>query len=178
MIFGGVGMAKGKRAESRCRYLVRDIAGQKGWDVRHPQKGGDFLEEQEIEDFFPDCGFDGTKPDFIVCKKSLPLVVVEAKNDIKKIDIAISEAMEYADSINDLVLEAVRSTDHFEENKKEQLIETLKLTVGDYNRLSNKISKIVFLLKNLILNQFYKQTLIFWDYYMKRLLDMDMIIIH
>lgn len=86
--------------------------------------------------------------------------------------------MEYADSINDLVLEAVRSTDHFEENKKEQLIETLKLTVGDYNRLSNKISKIVFLLENLILNQFYKQTLIFWDYYMKRLLDMDMIIIH
>ena len=75
-------MAKGKRAESRCRYLVRDIAGQKGWDVKHPQKSGDFLEEQEIEDFFPDCGLDGTKPDFIVCKKSLPLVVVEAKNDI------------------------------------------------------------------------------------------------
>ena len=93
-------MAKSKRAEARCRYLVRDIAGQKGWDVRHPQKGGDFLEEQEIEDFFPDCGLDGTKPDFIVCKKSLPLVVVEAKNDIKKIDIAISEAMEYANSIN------------------------------------------------------------------------------
>ena len=100
IIFGGAGMAKGKRAESRCRYLVRDIAGQKGWDVRHPQKGGDFLEEQEIEDFLPDCGLDGTKPDFIVCKKSLPLVVVEAKNDIKKIDNAISEAMEYADSIN------------------------------------------------------------------------------
>ena len=40
------------------------------------------MEEQEIEDFFPDCGLDGTKPDFIVCKKSLPLVVVEAKNDI------------------------------------------------------------------------------------------------
>ena len=56
IIFGGAGMAKSKRAESRCRYLVRDIAGQKGWDVRHPQKGGDFLEEQEIEDFFPDCG--------------------------------------------------------------------------------------------------------------------------
>lgn len=38
IIFGGAGMAKSKRAESRCRYLVRDIAGQKGWDVRHPQK--------------------------------------------------------------------------------------------------------------------------------------------
>ena len=45
--FGGAGMAKGKRAEPRCRYLVRDIAGQKGWDVRQPQKlicsVGDFL---------------------------------------------------------------------------------------------------------------------------------------
>ena len=44
-------MARGKRAESRCRYLVRDTASQKGWDIKHPQKGGDFLEEQEIEDF-------------------------------------------------------------------------------------------------------------------------------
>lgn len=264
-------MAKGKRAESRCRYLVRDVAGQKGWNVKHPQKGGDFLEEQEIEDFLPECGLDGTKPDFIVCKKSIPIAVVEAKNDIKKIDNAISEAMEYADSINkkgkyeiriaigvageedhgylfksffwnnkkwtlltskgyeltsfpsvfevegalvtnngttevsipqisdyintaielssilrsakiepslrpkvlgavitalywgeidldegkelesinDLVSAAIKSAGHFDENKKEQLIETLKLTVGDYNRLSNKISKIVFLLKKL-----------------------------
>ena len=44
-------MAKAKRAESRCRYLVRNIATQKGWDIRHPQKGGQFLEEQEIEDY-------------------------------------------------------------------------------------------------------------------------------
>lgn len=264
-------MAKGKRAESRCRYLIREIAGQKGWDVKHPQKGGDFLEEQEIEDFFPECGLDGTKPDFIVCKKSLPLIVVEAKNDIRKIDHATSEAINYADainkkgtykiriavgvageedhgylfksyfwddkkwtpltakgyeltsfpsvfeadgalitnngttevsipqisdyihtaielssilraakiepslrpkvlgavitalywgeidlesgkeldSINHLVSKAILSTDHFEENKKKQLIETLKLTIGDYNRLSNKICKIVFLLKKL-----------------------------
>jgi len=90
-------MAKGKRAESRCRYLVRTIASQKGWNIKHPQKGGDFLEEQEIEDYFPDCGLEGTKPDFLVCKKSLPIiVVVEAKNDIKKINDAVSEAIEYA----------------------------------------------------------------------------------
>lgn len=264
-------MSKGKRAESRCRYLIRNIASQKGWDIKHPQKGGDFLEEQEIEDYFPDCGLEGTKPDFLVCKKTLPIIVVEAKNDIKKINDAVSEAIEYADlinkkgtynikvavgvageedhgylfksffwngkkwkaltskgyeltsfpsvfevdgaivtnngttevsipqisdyidtaielssilrsakiepslrpnvlgavitalywgeinleegkeleSINELVSEAIKSTDHFEENKKEQLIETLKLTVGDYNRLSDKIGKIVFLLKKL-----------------------------
>lgn len=264
-------MAKGKRAESRCRYLIRNIASQKGWDIRHPQKGGDFLEEQEIEDFLPDCGLEGTKPDFMVCKRGIPIVVVEAKNEIKKIDQAVSEAIEYADcinkagkyeikiavgvageedhgyifrtsywdgkkwaplssrgyeltsfpsvaetdralitnngttevsipaisdyidvaielstilrsakiepslrpkvlgavitalycgeinlergkeltSINELVASAISSTDHFEDNKKDQLIETLKLTVGDYNRLADKIGKIVFLLKKL-----------------------------
>lgn len=264
-------MTGGKRAESRCRYLIRNVALQKGWNIKHPQKGGDFLEEQEIEDFLPECGLEGTKPDFLVCKKSLPIIVVEAKNDIKKISDAVSEAIEYADtinkkgkykiriavgvageedhgylfqsffwndkkwtaltskgyeltsfpsvfevdgalltnngttevsipqisdyintaielssilrsakiepslrpkvlgavitalywgeidledgkelnSINELVSAAIKSTDHFEENKKEQLIETLKLSVGDYNRLSNKISKIVFLLKKL-----------------------------
>ncbi|MCM1385746.1 MAG: N-6 DNA methylase [Bacillus sp. (in: Bacteria)] len=264
-------MVKGKRAESRCRYLIRNIASQKGWDIKHPQKGGDFLEEQEIEDFFPDCGLEGVKPDFLVCKKSLPLIVVEAKNDIKKINEAVNEAVQYADlmnnkgkydikiavgvageedhgylfksvfwngkkwkaltskgyeltsfpsvfevegalvtnngttevsipqvsdyintaielssilraakiepslrpkvlgavitalywgeidleegkelhSINELVSSAIKSTEHFEEYKKEQLIETLRLTVGDYNRLSDKIGKIVFLLKKL-----------------------------
>ena len=268
---GGNGMAKGKRAEARCRYLVRDIASQKGWNIKHPQKNGDFLEEQEIEDFFPDCGLCGAKPDFLVCKNMLPVLVVEAKNDIKKIDAALAEAKEYAEAINDggkyiikvavgvageedhgylfktvfwdgnkwnplsskgyeltsfpsvsevdgalitnngttevsipemadyidtaielsillraakiepslrpkvlgaiitalywgeinlekgkeltsinhLVAGAIASADHFEEAKKEQLIEALKLTVGDYNRLSGQIGKIVFLLKNL-----------------------------
>ncbi len=264
-------MARGKRAESRCRYLIRNIASHKGWDPRHPQKGGDFLEEQEIEDFFPDCGLEGTKPDFLVCKKKLPILVVEAKNEIGKIDDAVREAIAYADlmnqrgryvikiaigvageedhgylfrsffwdgktwktltakgyeitsfpsvfevngaivtnnaatevsvpkisdyidtaielssilrsakiepslrpkvlgavitalywgeidleegkeldSINQLVAAAIRSTEHFEQNKKDQLMETLKLSIGDYNRLADQIGKIVFLLKNL-----------------------------
>ena len=93
-------MPRGKRAEARSRYLVRAIAEKKGWDTRHPQKGGDFLEEQEIEDFFQDCGLQGNKPDFLVCKKSVPILVVEAKNDVKKIDQAVKEATEYAEQIN------------------------------------------------------------------------------
>ena len=76
-------MPRGKRAEARSRYLVRAIAEKKGWDTRHPQKGGDFLEEQEIEDFFPDCGLQGNKPDFLVCKKSVPILVVEAKKRVE-----------------------------------------------------------------------------------------------
>lgn len=262
-------MAKMKRAESRCRYLVRDIATQKGWDVRHPQKGGQFLEEQEIDDYFKDSGLEKTKPDFLVCKNYQPIVVVEAKNEKNKIATAIQEAMDYADainehgkykiniavgvageedngylfetkyyngtewvdltargfklssfpsvgevdnalitnngttdvtipkvsdyidtaielssilrsakiepslrpkvlgavitalyqgeidltkgkeldSINELVAEAINSTDHFDDNKKEQLIETLKMSEADYSRLAPKMGKIIYILK-------------------------------
>lgn len=93
-------MKRGKRAESRCRYLVREIANQKGWNIKHPQKGGDFLEEQEIEDYFPDTGLGKTKPDFLICKQYKPIIVVEAKNDLKKIETALSEAIDYANTIN------------------------------------------------------------------------------
>ncbi len=264
-------MAKSKRAESRCRYLVRKVAIQKGWDVRHPQKGGQFLEEQEIEDYFKDSGLGKTKPDFLVCKNYQPIVVVEAKNEKNKIDNAITEAIEYADainnhgkysvniavgvageedngylfitkffdgkkwidltahgfvltsfpsvaevdnailtnngttevsipnvsdyidtaielssilrsakiepslrpkvlgavitamyqgeidltsgkeieSINNLVADAINATDHFEDVKKQQLIETLKITEADYSRLAPKMGKIIYILKML-----------------------------
>ena len=88
------------RAEARCRYLIREIAQQKGWNTKHPNKGGHFLEEQEIAAYFPDSGLGLTKPDFIVCKNCLPLIVVEAKNEIRKIDNAVSEAIAYAEAIN------------------------------------------------------------------------------
>lgn len=264
-------MAKSKRAESRCRYLVRKVATQKGWDVRHPQKGGQFLEEQEIGDYFKDSGLGKTKPDFLVCRNYQPIVVVEAKNEKNKIDNAISEATDYADtinshgkyhvsiavgvageedngylfvtkyfdgkkwhdltargfvltsfpsvtevenailtnngttevsipnvadyidtaielssilrsakiepslrpkvlgavitamyqgeidltvgkeldSINGLVAEAINATDHFEDIKKQQLIETLKMTEADYSRLAPKMGKIIYILKML-----------------------------
>lgn len=264
-------MAKSKRAESRCRYLVRKIAAQKGWDVNHPQKGGQFLEEQEIDDYFKDSGLGKTKPDFLVCKNFQPVIVVEAKNEINKIDTAISEAIEYANtinahgkyhvniavgvageedhgylfvtrffdgsnwidltargfvltsfpsiaevdnalitnngtteisipnvsdyivtaielssilrsakiepalrpkvlgavitalyqgeidlsdgnelnSINELVSEAINQTDHFEDGKKQQLIETLKMSEADYSRLAPKMSRIIYILKML-----------------------------
>lgn len=264
---------KFKRAESRCRYLTRSIAAQKGWNVGHPGRGGNFLEEQEIENFFPDCGLNGEKPDFLVCLKGLPVIVVEAKNDARKIGEAISEAIEYAEeinrvgkysiriavgvageedhgylfetrfldekasvwvpltskgyaltsfptvseveaafitdngttevsipcisdyiqvaielstilrsakiepslrpkvlgavitalywgeielgtgreleSINSLVRAAISATENFDESKKAQLIETLCLTRADFNRLSNKIGRIVYILKRL-----------------------------
>ena len=93
-------MQRNTRAESRCRYLIREIAQQKGWNIKHPQKGGHFLEEQEIAAYFPDSGLGLTKPDFIVCRNDIPLIVVEAKNEIGKIGDAVSEAIEYAEAIN------------------------------------------------------------------------------
>lgn len=264
-------MAKSKRAESRCRYLVRQVATQKGWDIRHPQRGGQFLEEQEIEDYFVDSGLGKTKPDFLICKNFQPVLVVEAKNEKSKIDNAIDEAIGYAEminshgkyhvsiavgvageedngylfvtkflyegnwidlsargyvltsfpsvaevdnailtnngttevtvpnvsdyistaielssilrsakiepslrpkvlgavitaiyqgeidltkgkeleSINTLVSDAINATDHFEDVKKHQLIETLKMSEADYSRLAPKMGKIIYILKML-----------------------------
>ena len=89
-----------KRAESRTRYFIRNLAKTKGWNIEHVLKNGDFLEEQEIVDVFPDIGLGLDKPDFLICLKGNPTVVVEAKNDSKKINSAIEEAIEYSEQIN------------------------------------------------------------------------------
>lgn len=91
---------RSKRAESRCRYYVRDEAMRRGWDVRHVSKGGDVLEEQEIEGYFQDIGLKGDRPDFLFCQSGNPLLVVEAKNESGKLNIAIDEAIGYAEKIN------------------------------------------------------------------------------
>lgn len=91
-----------KRAESRARYLFREKASiqSKGWNAKHPQNGGDFLEENEIVGFFPNIGLELDRPDFLLTIGSKPCVTVEAKNDRAKIDDAISEAIDYANRIN------------------------------------------------------------------------------
>lgn len=89
-----------KRAESRARYYLRAQAQKRGWKVSHPDKGGEILEEQEIVDFFPEIGLGLNRPDFLLVKGGLPVVVIEAKNTADKIQDAISEAIEYADIIN------------------------------------------------------------------------------
>ena len=93
-------MAKNKRSESRTRYVARILSSKRGWNTAHLNKGGDFLEEQEIISQFPDIGLGQDRPDFVVCLKGEPLVVIEAKNELKKIVQAIEEAVEYADQIN------------------------------------------------------------------------------
>lgn len=88
------------RAESRARYFVRNIAKSKGWNIAHPEKGGDFLEEQEIKSYYPDCGLGQNRPDFLVNLDGEPIIIIETKNEYKKHKAAIDEAVEYANMIN------------------------------------------------------------------------------
>lgn len=93
-------MAKTKRSESRARYFTREIARKKGWELSHPEKGGDFLEEQEIVSFYPNIGLGANRPDFLLALNGEPKLIIETKNDFKKIQKSIDEAVEYAEAVN------------------------------------------------------------------------------
>ena len=89
-----------RRAESRARYYIREQSSKRQWNPNHVSAGGDFLEENEITAFFPDMGLRLKKPDFLLCSAGEPRVVVEAKNEVGKIQAATKQAIEYADQIN------------------------------------------------------------------------------
>jgi type I restriction-modification system DNA methylase subunit len=89
-----------KRAESRTRYYIREQAQKRGWNLQHPSRGGDCLEEQEIINYFPDIGLGLERPDFLLSVSGMPTVVIEAKNTVDKIEQAINEAIGYAENIN------------------------------------------------------------------------------
>lgn len=91
---------KNKRAESRARYFTRKVAEEKGWNMRHPQRGGDCLEEQEVSDYLPDTLLGLNRPDFVLCLNGDPAVVIETKNELKKHKEAIDEAIDYCNQIN------------------------------------------------------------------------------
>jgi len=93
-----------KRAEARARYYCREEAKRLGWKTAHPSKKGNFLEEQEIVDFFPSLkeylGQD--RPDFVIVQDEKPVIVIETKNEFEKIDKAIAEGEGYAENISKL----------------------------------------------------------------------------
>lgn len=89
-----------KRAEARCRYHIRKLSAKKGWDTSHPSRGGEFLEEQEITDYLPNTALGLDRPDFVVVQGGMPTVVIEAKNSIDKLEQAVTEAIDYAEQIN------------------------------------------------------------------------------
>lgn len=94
-----------KRAEARTRYYARSEAQRVGWNVEHPTRGGSFLEEQEIVDYFPELrkALGAEKPDFVSLLDGNPRVVIECKNGWHEIDKALKEATEYADLINSIL---------------------------------------------------------------------------
>ncbi len=73
-----------------------------GWNVRHPNVGGNFLEEQEIVDYFPELAgaLGQRKPDFAGLLNDKLSVVIECKAKWQDIDLATREARDYADTIN------------------------------------------------------------------------------
>ena len=93
-------MTNKKRAESRARYFIREQAEKRGWNLQHPSRNGDCLEEQEIVDYFKDIGLGLERPDFLLTLNGMPAVIIEAKNTTDKIDQAISEAISYVETIN------------------------------------------------------------------------------
>ena len=68
--------------------------------MRHPLNGGDCLEEQEVMDFFPSIGLGHNRPDFLLCLHGEPAIVIETKNDFRKYDEAIHQAIGYCEAIN------------------------------------------------------------------------------
>lgn len=92
-----------KRAEARARYFTREESKRLGWNVEHPNNGGQFLEEQEVVDFFPDLSatLGQDKPDFVALDADdKACLVIECKSDAKALDIGIQEAIDYAKLIN------------------------------------------------------------------------------
>jgi len=91
---------KSKRAESRARYFVREQAQKRGWNVNHISSGGSCLEEQEITEYFKNIGLGLERPDFLFCISTIPMLVIETKNQAAKIETAIQEAIYYCEKIN------------------------------------------------------------------------------
>ena len=90
-----------RRSEARTRYYCREEATRLGWNTQHPRKGGQFLEEQEVVDYFPELkdALDLKRPDFVVVQQNEPVMVIETKNEFEKIQEALDGAKDYAERI-------------------------------------------------------------------------------
>ena len=91
-----------KYAESRSRtYTINELK-KLGWNVKHPYKGGNILEEQEAKHFDPrfDELLGENRPDFLIYWNNNPVIVIENKDEKKKINIAVTGAKNYAEQLS------------------------------------------------------------------------------
>ena len=95
-------MAKNTIAESRSRAYTKKELLALNWNIKHPNKGGQILEEQEAKSF--DERFDELlgkdRPDFLIFNENVPIIIIENKNDKKKLDEAIGDAKYYAEQLS------------------------------------------------------------------------------
>lgn len=77
-----------------------------------------------------------------------PKVVGTVTTALYEGDLSVDSKTPLKD-INDLMIKAINKTDHFEEDKKKKLIESLSLTTNDFDRLTPYIYRIVSILKRL-----------------------------
>jgi type I restriction-modification system DNA methylase subunit len=93
---------KTRYSESRSRTYTLSELKALGWDVSHPAKGGNILEEHEAKHFDP--RFDELlgrhRPDFLLYHKNRPVAVIENKDDRDKIDEAVTDAIDYAQKLS------------------------------------------------------------------------------
>ena len=91
-----------KYSEQRSRRYTLDELSNLGWDIKHPSKGGNVLEEQEAKHFDPrfDELLGRDRPDFLLFHKNNPVMIIENKDDRNKITEAINDAKDYADKLS------------------------------------------------------------------------------
>ncbi len=91
-----------KRSETRSRNFTIEELKKLDWDLKHPSKGGDILEENEIfnfdERFKESLKLD--KPDYLLFKENKPIAIIECKSDKTKFNEGLSDAKYYAKLLN------------------------------------------------------------------------------
>jgi type I restriction enzyme M protein len=91
------------RTEMRSRYFTRAEAQRIGWNVEHPERHGDFLEEHELVRYLPQLrdALNRARPDFVVLGRDRqPRIVIECKAEASQLDQAVREAIDYATAMS------------------------------------------------------------------------------
>ncbi len=89
-------------AESRARSYTKNELKLLGWNIMHPSRGGNVLEEQEAKHFDPrfDELLGNDRPDFLIYCQNEPVMVIECKNEKEKINESIADAKKYGKLIS------------------------------------------------------------------------------
>ena len=90
------------RSETRSRNYTIEELKKLDWDLKHPSRGGNVLEENEIFNFderFKDA-LKLDKPDYVLFKENKPVAIIECKSDKLKFNEGLSDAKYYAKLLN------------------------------------------------------------------------------